>query len=161
MAVEGPRSAALGLPAALEQLPALRERLAGAEWTTPARGAGPLHQRVRARVAGRVLLAGDAAGYVDALTGEGLMVGMASARAAVAAVVAADRCRSPLDADRVVAGYEAEWRRVTRSYRWLTTALVTATRPRAGRALVVPLAASAPWLFGAAVERVAGNLDTT
>lgn len=41
-------------------------------------GAGPLRQRVRARVGERVLLVGDAAGYVDALTGEGIAV--ASAR---------------------------------------------------------------------------------
>ena len=40
----------------------------------------------RRRVAGRVLLVGDAAGYVDALTGEGIALGLAQARAAVAAV---------------------------------------------------------------------------
>ena len=34
-------------------------------------------------MAGRVLLAGDASGYVDALTGEGISLGMAHARAAV------------------------------------------------------------------------------
>ena len=37
--------------------------------------------------AGRVLLVGDAAGYVDALTGEGIALGLAQARAAVEAVV--------------------------------------------------------------------------
>ena len=36
---------------------------------------------------GRVLLVGDAAGYVDALTGEGIALGLAQARAAVEAVV--------------------------------------------------------------------------
>lgn len=35
------------------------------------RAAGPLRQNVRSRAAGRVLLAGDAAGYIDVLTGEG------------------------------------------------------------------------------------------
>ena len=40
----------------------------------------------RPRSAGRVLLVGDAAGYVDALTGEGIALGLAQARAAVAAV---------------------------------------------------------------------------
>ena len=34
------------------------------------RGAEPLRQHVRTRSARRVLLAGDAAGYVDALTGK-------------------------------------------------------------------------------------------
>ena len=37
-------------------------------------------------MSGRVLLVGDAAGYVDALTGEGLAIGMAQAAAAVDAV---------------------------------------------------------------------------
>ena len=56
-------------------------------------GAGPLRQRAHRRVAGRVLLVGDAGGYVDALTGEGIALGLAQARAAVAAVVAGDPAR--------------------------------------------------------------------
>ncbi|PRC62830.1 monooxygenase, partial [Mycobacterium sp. ITM-2017-0098] len=66
----------------------------------PDRAAGPLRQRVRRRVAGRVLLVGDAAGYVDALTGEGLGLAFAAARL-LAGSVAADR---PGD-------YEEQWRR--------------------------------------------------
>ena len=69
----------------LADFPALGERLAGAP-ATRVLGAGPLRQRSRRRVAGRVLLVGDAAGYVDALTGEGIALGLAQARAAVAAV---------------------------------------------------------------------------
>ena len=61
----------------------LAERLAGAPWQR-VRGAGPLRQRSRRRSSGRVLLVGDAAGYVDALTGEGIALGLAQARAAVA-----------------------------------------------------------------------------
>ena len=68
---------------ALASLPTLRERLAGADQVGRDRGAGPLRQRTRARVAGRVLLVGDAAGYVDALTGEGVRLGLAEAGAAV------------------------------------------------------------------------------
>ena len=37
-----------------------------------ARGAGPLRQPVTGRVKARFVLVGDAAGYVDAITGEGL-----------------------------------------------------------------------------------------
>jgi flavin-dependent dehydrogenase len=106
-------------------------------------GAGPLRQHVRGRVAGRVLLVGDAAGYVDALTGEGLSIAFACARALV---------------DRVATGdaqqYEADYRRITRRYRWLTGALVTATRARPVRAAIVPAAARAPWLFAAAVNEL-------
>ena len=46
----------------------------------------PLCQRSLHRVAGRVLLVGDAAGYADAITGEGIAQGLAQARAAVAAM---------------------------------------------------------------------------
>ena len=69
----------------LAAFPELRERAAGHD--LPARSAGPgrCWQRTRRRVAGRVLLVGDAAGYVDALTGEGVALGLAQARAAVGA----------------------------------------------------------------------------
>ncbi|NUS54262.1 MAG: hypothetical protein HOV66_05280 [Streptomycetaceae bacterium] len=43
--------------------------LADARPVSTVRGAGPLRRSARGRVSGRVLLAGDAAGYVDALTG--------------------------------------------------------------------------------------------
>ena len=48
----------------------------------PDMAAGPLRQKVRSRVAGRVLLVGDAAGYVDALTGEGLGIAFGGAELA-------------------------------------------------------------------------------
>ena len=153
VAVLGARGA-LSVPAAVAALPALAERLGGVAFTTAARGAGPLRQRSAARVVGRVLLAGDAAGYVDALTGEGLMVGMATARAAVDAVARAHRCSSPTEADAAVRAYEQEWWRATRSYRWLTGALLASTRTPAARTGLVALSARVPWLFGAAVEQV-------
>ncbi len=87
----------------LDRFPELRERLTGAERVSTVRGAGPLRQRVRHRVAGRVLLVGDAAGYVDALTGEGIAVGLACA-SAVAQCVHEQR---PQD-------YEQRWRAATR-----------------------------------------------
>ena len=56
----------------LRRFPALRDRLDGPMPLGDVLGAGPLRQRARRGVAGRVLLVGDAAGYVDALTGEGV-----------------------------------------------------------------------------------------
>ena len=129
---------------ALEAFPALATRLGVARWTTSVRGAGPLRQRVRGRVRGRVLLAGDAAGYVDALTGEGLRVGLASSAAAVEAV-----------ARRDPAGYENAWASVTRDYRWLTASLVGATRVPAVRRAIVPAAARLPGVFGRLVDALA------
>ena len=75
--IEGPVSFAR----LLERFPAVAERIAGAEADSQPRGAGPLAQAVRARVADRFALVGDAAGYVDAITGEGLSLALASGQA--------------------------------------------------------------------------------
>ncbi|CAM5646872.1 hypothetical protein SCALM49S_02307 [Streptomyces californicus] len=62
----------------LAAFPALAARLADVPGATTVRGAGPLRQSAHDRRAGRVLLVGDAAGYVDALTGEGIALAVAS-----------------------------------------------------------------------------------
>ena len=142
VAVLGPPG--LRFEEALRSFPALVDRLGAARWTTPVRGAGPLRQRATGRVSGRVLLVGDAAGYVDALTGEGLRVGLASASAAADAV-----------ARRDVAGYDRAWASVTRDYRWITAALVGATRVDAVRHALVPAAARLPGVFGRLVDALA------
>ena len=110
-----------------------------------ARGAGPLWQLPDRRVRGRVLLVGDAAGYVDALTGEGLSVGFAQARAAVRAV-----------ADGTPGRYEREWWRVSARPLALTGGLVVATRSAAVRGRLVPVARRVPWAFRAMVDVAAG-----
>lgn len=117
-------------------------RLRAAEPVTRVSGAGPLRQETRRRVAGRVRLVGDASGYVDALTGEGLRVGFAQARAAVATL---------LDGPEA---YERAWRAATRDYRVLTSGLVRwASSPVRGA--IVPTAAALPGLYGAVVDRLA------
>ncbi len=128
----------------LAAAPLLRERLAGAVPVGDLRGAGPLGQRATQVRRGRVLLVGDAAGYVDAVTGEGIRVGLASARVAVGALV-----RGQPEA------YPPAWAESTRQFRWLTAALVTATRPVPVRRSLVPAARALPWVFAAAVERLA------
>jgi flavin-dependent dehydrogenase len=139
VALLGP--APIDVDAELAGMPALADRLAGAPVEAADRGAGPLRQRTRARTAGRVLLAGDASGYVDALTGEGLRLGFAQARAAIA---------HRDDA----AGYERAWSAATRDYRLLTTTLVAvATSPLRGA--LVPAAVRLPPVFAGAVERLA------
>jgi flavin-dependent dehydrogenase len=128
----------------VRQLPGLAALLGDAAPASDVRGAGPLRQDARRRVAGRVLLVGDAAGYVDALTGEGLALAFAQAGAAVRAVT-----------DGVPQRYERDWARLTRRYRWLTGALVLGTRPRPARRALVPLARLVPPLFDGAVNGLA------
>jgi flavin-dependent dehydrogenase len=87
---------------------------------------------------------GDASGYVDALTGEGLKVGFAEAEAVIRALVAGQPD-----------SYEAEWHRITRSYRWLTNALIWTSSRRSLRPLVVPAAHAMPWAFRRLVDGLA------
>lgn len=125
------------------EFPALRARVTDHDHE-PDRAAGPLRQRARGRTAGRVMLVGDAAGYVDALTGEGLGLAFGAARQLVECVVA-DR---PGDYDR-------RWRHVTRRYRLMTAGLVRATGNARVRAAVVPAAVAMPRIFATAVHQLA------
>lgn len=132
--------------AALEEFPGLRARLANAQVLGPTLGAGPMLQRTSARTRGRVRLVGDAAGYVDALTGEGIRVGLAQAAAAVGTL-------HP-EVARSAASYEREWEAATRDYRVITKALLVASRSPLRRG-IVPASAAIPRLYGGIVERLA------
>lgn len=136
-------NAKLNFEQVIRGVPQLSERLRSAPTVTKLRGAGPLRQNVRARTAGRVLLVGDAAGYVDALTGEGLRVGFAEAQAAVKAVTT--------DQPEV---YEAEWKRITRSYRLLTNSLLRVSSNPVLRSAIVPAAKALPFVFSRLVNTV-------
>jgi flavin-dependent dehydrogenase len=127
----------------IKEHPLLVERL-GRLPLSRTRGAGPLRQRSTARTLGRVLLVGDAAGYVDALTGEGIALGLAQARAAVDAIVAGRP-----------GNYERAYRRLGRRHELLTQALLASSRKPAVRSRLVPMAARLPWVFGAAVDQLA------
>jgi 2-polyprenyl-6-methoxyphenol hydroxylase-like FAD-dependent oxidoreductase len=147
--IPGP-AADKGFDGRLAAFPELLSVLGGdrAVPVTGVRGAGPLRQAVRGRTAGRVLLVGDAAGYVDALTGEG--VGAALAQASVlAACLAAGQ---PGD-------YEGAWRRVTRKGWALTAGLLWSRNQRLLGERIVPAAARLPWLFTAIVNQVAWALS--
>jgi len=133
----------LDLEASIARVPSLAQRLDGALPASEVRGAGALQQRTRARTRGRVALVGDASGYVDALTGEGLRVGLAQARVLVQSLASGD-----------LRGYERAWRRSTRDFRVLTAGLLAAATSPA-RGLIVPAAAALPRVFGAVVERLA------
>lgn len=132
-----------GFDERLAEFPVLQERTHRCPHGSD-RAAGPLRQRVSARTAGRVMLVGDAAGYVDALTGEGLGLAFGAAELLVNCVLA-DR---PADYDR-------QWRRLTRRYRLLTAALVQMTAYAPVRTRIVPAAAALPKVFAGLVNQLA------
>jgi flavin-dependent dehydrogenase len=127
----------------LAAFPALRARLAGAEPASEVRGAGPLRQDVPRRSAGNVLLVGDASGYVDALTGEGIGVALAQS-AVLAQCLAAGR---PGD-------YERAWRRVSRRSWMLTAGLLWARHRALLGPRIVPAAQRLPRVFTRIVNMV-------
>ncbi|MBW8172619.1 NAD(P)/FAD-dependent oxidoreductase [Ornithinimicrobium sp. Arc0846-15] len=128
----------------LADFPHLAERLTGATPASDILGAGPLAQRVTSRVCGRILLVGDAGGYVDALTGEGLAVGFAQAEVAVQAVLLDRPAAYPRWAQKVT------WRSTA-----LTRGLLVATQPTWGRRVTLRAAVAMPGAFRAAVSVLA------
>ncbi len=83
-----------------------------------------------------MLLVGDAAGYVDALTGEGIGLAFAAAKLLVGCVTA----------DRPQA-YDRRWRRMSSRYRLLTAAILRASTVAPVRSRIVPAAARFPRAF--------------
>jgi flavin-dependent dehydrogenase len=108
----------------------LAERLASLPGVGGDRGAGPFRQRVKRRTRGAVALVGDAGGYVDALTGEGLSLGFEQALALGEALALGDLAR-----------YERDARRLARLPERLTRlALFAARHPALRRRYVAALA---------------------
>lgn len=129
----------------LSAFPELAQRLRTARPVSDVRGAGPLRQRTHRRVDGRVLLAGDAAGYLDALTGEGIGVAISMTEQLVSCI-ARDH---PED-------YERAWRSVVRRPGLITAGLLWSRQRPALARMIVPAAARAPRLFSLAVAQLAG-----
>jgi flavin-dependent dehydrogenase len=120
----------------LESLPALRARLAGVPEASRDRGIGPLRQRARAVRKGKVALVGDAAGYFDAITGEGLAVALHESAALVDAILAGDLDR-----------YAAAHRRINRLPNLMTGLVLAMERRPRLRARAIRALAAEPALF--------------
>jgi flavin-dependent dehydrogenase len=121
----------------LSKFPRLRERLAGAPLVSEAKGAGPFRQRVGCRYRNRLALVGDAAGYLDAITGEGLSLAFHCARALVETVAEG----------KALASFESAYRRQSRTYYWMTGLLLTVARRPWLRRRVIATLARKPELF--------------
>jgi menaquinone-9 beta-reductase len=134
----------LSFASLLDRFPALASRLAGAAPDSEARGAGPLEKRVKARTLDRFALLGDAAGYVDAITGEGLSL------AFVAALGLGELLPRALQqgATRAsLAPYERLYAREFRKYALLTHGLLALARRPALRRGILRFLAPRPRLF--------------
>jgi 2-polyprenyl-6-methoxyphenol hydroxylase-like FAD-dependent oxidoreductase len=134
----------------LARFPALEAVLRGAPFDSETRGAGPLRQRVAGRLAPRFALVGDAAGYVDAITGEGLSLAFEGAErlgAALPLALARDGAPAALEG---WARHEAD---AFARYARLASLLVWTARHVGLRRQVLRVLAGTPGLFEGLLRR--------
>jgi len=146
-----------GLGDFIALFPALASRLRGAEVCSRVRGAGPMLQRSRSWVAPRFVLVGDAGGYIDAITGEGLSLAFGGALAlgrVIPDAIFGDSTQSAL------ASYQRQVSRNFRHFALVTRLMVKlARRPRLRRRAIRGLGRSTrafdmvlSWSLGKAPE---------
>ncbi len=139
-ALPGPAS----IEAFRQRFPALAARLADVPIDSCPRSSGPLGKSTLARTADGLVLVGDAAGYVDAITGEGLSLALTCAQALGAllpAAVAAGGRREELRP------YERFHAREFRRYALVCRAMLALARHSTLRRRVVRFLGAQPWLF--------------
>lgn len=130
------RTGRTGFDGLMEGFPLLRDRLAGAPESSRDRGTGPLHQRVSAVWRDNLALVGDASGYLDAITGEGMAMAFHQSAALVEAIEKGD-----------LAAYAKAHRRIGRLPDTMTALVLgLERRPRLRRRAIRALAAE-PALF--------------
>jgi flavin-dependent dehydrogenase len=141
----GIETSAMRFDRLLAGFPLLASHLVDRPVASKLRGGGPFEQRVARRVVGNVLLVGDAAGYVDPLTGEGVALGLATAQAAIRSLL-----------EDTPEAYEARWRRLTRRSFALTYALLALTRRGRLHEPLLRFVQSWPTAFDLALGMIAG-----
>jgi flavin-dependent dehydrogenase len=139
--------------ALLARFPRLADRLAGAPPDSALAGAGPFGRDARTRVVDRLLLAGDAGGYVDAITGEG--VSLAFEEAMSLGALLPDALRRGATRESLLPWEQALRTRLRRHAGVTRLVLSMARRPGLRRTAVGWLG-RAPRLFDALVARAVG-----
>ncbi len=116
--------------------PELQQRLAGARPTSAVRGAISGSSSVASVACGRVLLIGDAAGAVDAITGQGLSLGFRQAIALADALAAGDPAR-----------YQRAHRALVQTARRMAQLMLAASTRHAWRRRILDALNAYPRLF--------------
>jgi menaquinone-9 beta-reductase len=127
--IEQPR-----IPVLKGRFPALIARLGDAPPISSIRGAGPMARAATRRNSDRIVLVGDAAGFVDSISGDGLSIAFNSALMLgkhLPEILKLNATKESMQA------YENEARRLYRGY-WLVTngLLMVARHPRARRTII-------------------------
>ncbi len=135
---------------AIVRFPELAPRVKGAEVVSALRGAGPFRTPVREVVRGRVALVGDASGYLDPITGEGLALGFREAVALAEAIASGD-----------VRAYARAHRALLRDYWAMTSFLLWIQRRPWLRRRVIRALAASPEVFARLLAINNGTLPVT
>ncbi len=134
----------ISLKATLEVFSNLGPKLLSSEAKDQLIGIGPLHQTVKRTGTGKVVLVGDAAGYLDAITGEGISNAMEQA-------LLIDRIlkkqKEKPSVDELVFNYANQLPALMRRYYWLTHLTLLLHRRPSLVNQVVRVFQKTPWLF--------------
>src|SRR5215831_10077421 len=132
-----------------QRFPTLSEKLAAAELESDTRASGPLARTARTPIADRFALLGDAAGYVDAITGEG--VSLALLCAAALGKVLPDALARGATRDSLVP-YARAFTRLFRRYAWTTRSVLAVSRRARLRHSLVRFLSTHPAAFEAMLQ---------
>ena len=116
------------VPALLSAFPPLARRLRDAPTASTMHGVGPMHRVARAPCADGVILLGDAAGFLDACTGEGTSLALAEALSLEQTVVPILRAGREKPTRDAFAPFARAWADITRPYYQTTRLLLTLAR---------------------------------
>jgi flavin-dependent dehydrogenase len=129
----------------LRGLPHLRDVIAGGQRTSRVLACGPFDVWARSRVADRALLVGDAGGYLDPITGEGISLALQGAYWAAEVLDDALR-RDDLSAARLIP-YHTRLEQALAHYKFLTRGVLHLIRHRRLARFVVRRLACCPELY--------------
>ncbi len=129
----------------LNGFPVLKERLKNISFTGSIQSAGPFLQSSRYLAKNRILLIGDAAGYLDAITGEGISLALAEAE--LCSQYAADFVQKTNQNELMLARYDRQLKQMMhRSQEMTHFVLFLSRHPLLARQMIHFLS-TRPWTF--------------
>jgi len=137
-----------------ERFPSISARLAGAKVDSRPRGAGPMARSALSLIADRFALVGDAAGYIDAITAEGLSLALASALTLGRILPTALELGGSRE---TLLEYQRESARQYRRYAFVTKTMLAFARRPALQGPVIAMLARHPQMFSAILRFAIGS----
>lgn len=146
-----------GIASLAARFPGLRARLGTNTATTRPMGAGPMARAAKRRASDGLVLIGDAAGFVDSISGDGLSIAFNSALilgAHLGRVLAESATRKSL------VPYERAAGRLFRGYWIVTNSLLWLARHPRSRAATIRFLSERRWILAVAMRRAMSMMMT-